>query len=208
MATPLLFVTLIFFGSSLPFASSSNLQQSCPPCGGLNIPLPLSTDSNCGEQNYRLYCNNNTLQFLSESGLYYQVISIDPMANRLVISVPTIRKNACISSDLKVEGLTLDDSLPFNISKRNEVMLFNCADDILLSPLNCTTTSPCRKFEATSAGKSCRNTLCCSYLKDSAMTSHRIRIRVGGCTAYTSVINMSPNDPPSTWKFGIELQWA
>lgn len=120
MATPLFVVTLILFGSILflPFAYSS----SCPPCGGLKIPFPLSTSSDCGDPNYTLYCMNNTLQFLSLGGLYYQVLSIQPEANRLVISVPTIQRNACISSDLKQGGLTLDEALPFNISNRNEVI--------------------------------------------------------------------------------------
>jgi Wall-associated receptor kinase galacturonan-binding len=125
MAIPLL-VNLIFYGSTLPlFAYSSNAQPSCPPCGGREIPLPLSTNPDCGNPNYRLYCMNDTLQFLSLGGLYYQVLSIDPAVNMLVISAPTIQRNACISSDLKQGGLTLDETLPFNISKRNEVITIN-----------------------------------------------------------------------------------
>ncbi|KAL0552439.1 hypothetical protein IC582_011552 [Cucumis melo] len=53
----------------------------------------------------------------------------------------------------------------------------------------------------------CKNTLCCTYLKDSAMTAHMIRVRIGGCTAYTSVVNFKPGDSVETWKYGIELQW-
>ncbi|KAJ6974210.1 hypothetical protein NC653_030330 [Populus alba x Populus x berolinensis] len=39
------------------------------------------------------------------------------------------------------------------------------------------------------------------------MTSHMIRVRVGGCTAYTSVVDIKPADPVGKWNYGIELQW-
>ncbi|PIN08833.1 hypothetical protein CDL12_18590 [Handroanthus impetiginosus] len=87
-------------------------------------------------------------------------------------------------------------------------MLFNCSENILLSPLNCSSTSPCRQFEEKAAqGVGCRNTLCCSFLKDSSMTSRRIRVRVGGCTAYTSVVDFKEGQSVEDWPYGIQLQW-
>ncbi|KAJ6974211.1 wall-associated receptor kinase-like 20 [Populus alba x Populus x berolinensis] len=61
-------------------------------------------------------------------------------------------KDTCYSSDLAEGGLRLDENLPFNISVRNTVMLFNCSDNLLLSPLNCSSTSYCRQYEEIEEG--------------------------------------------------------
>ncbi|KAF2288301.1 hypothetical protein GH714_005888 [Hevea brasiliensis] len=66
-----------------------------------------------------------------------------------------------------------------------------------------------RQFEeAEQEGSGCKGTLCCHFLKDASMTQYRIRVRVGGCTAYTSVVDMKPGDPIGAWNYGIELQWV
>ncbi|KAB5556182.1 hypothetical protein DKX38_007091 [Salix brachista] len=179
----------------------------CPKCGTMEVPYPLSTSNNCGNPRYRIYCNNGALEFLSAQGFYYRILSINPSARKLVISPPLIAKNTCCSSDLSLGGLRLDENSLFNISTRNTVMLFNCSDNILLSPLNCSSTSFCRQYEGAGEGSGCKGTLCCHFLKDSAMTSHRIRVRAGGCTAYTSVVDIKPDDPIDRWSYGIELQW-
>ncbi|XP_068663066.1 wall-associated receptor kinase-like 20 [Aristolochia californica] len=180
----------------------------CPNCGEMEVPYPLSTQEGCGDPNYRLYCNDHSLEFKSQVEAYYRILSIDAVANKLVIGTPEIQKEMCSSSDLTEGGLKLDESLPFNISNRNTVMLFNCSENILLSPLNCSANSPCRLFEKVPEGSACRNTLCCSYLKDASITAHRIRIRPGGCSAYTSIVNLHFPDSPETWNYGIELQWS
>ncbi|XWS64478.1 hypothetical protein CRYUN_Cryun05aG0007400 [Craigia yunnanensis] len=179
----------------------------CPKCGKMKVPYPLSTDENCGDPRYRIYCNNGVLEFMSAPGFYYKILSINPRANKLVIIPPLIEENTCYSSDLGLGGLLLDENLPFNISTRNTVMLFNCSDNILLSPLNCSSSSFCRQFEDVREGCGCKGTLCCHFLKDASITSHRIRVRLGGCTAYTSVVDKQPDDPIELWNFGIELQW-
>lgn len=182
--------------------------NACPKCGSIEVPYPLSTNDNCGDPRYRVYCENDVLQLLSAGGFYYKIISINPSSYRLVISPPLIPKDTCYSSDLTSGGFTLDDDSPFNISTRNTVMLLNCSENILLSPLNCSSSSLCRLFEEqVEAGSGCRGTLCCHFLKDSSMTSRRIRVRVGGCTAYTSVIDIRPGDSIDSWNYGIELQW-
>ncbi|KAJ6354177.1 hypothetical protein OIU76_003093 [Salix suchowensis] len=116
----------------------------CPKCGTKEVPYPLSTSDNCGNPRYRIYCNRGALEFLSAQGFYYRILSINPSARKLVISPPLIAKNTCYSSDLSLGGLRLDENSLFNISTRNTVMLFNCSDNILLSPLNCSSTSFCR----------------------------------------------------------------
>ncbi|KAJ6974213.1 hypothetical protein NC653_030333 [Populus alba x Populus x berolinensis] len=181
--------------------------DACPKCGNMLVPYPLSTSDNCGNPRYRIYCNNGALEFLSAQGLYYRILSINPSAYKLVIRPPLIGKDTCYSSDLAEGGLRLDENLPFNISVRNTVMLFNCSDNLLLSPLNCSSTSYCRQYEEIEEGSACKGTLCCHFLKDASMTSHMIRVRVGGCTAYTSVVDIKPADPVGKWNYGIELQW-
>ncbi|XP_022999379.1 wall-associated receptor kinase-like 20 [Cucurbita maxima] len=181
---------------------------ACPKCGDLEVPFPLSTNGNCGDSRYKVYCRHGILQFKSSGGFYYNVHSIDANASKLIISPPQINKGSCSSSDLYLGGLRLDESLPFNISTHNTVMLLNCSDNLVFSPLNCSLNSPCRQFEEkTEEANGCKDTLCCTYLKDSAMTAHMIRVRVGGCTAYTSVVNFKGGDSIETWNYGIELQW-
>ncbi|KAH9716307.1 protein kinase domain-containing protein [Citrus sinensis] len=107
--------------------------------------------------NASVYCGNDVLQLLSAGGFYYKIISINPSSYRLVINPPLIPKDTCYSSDLTSEGFRLDDDSPFNISTRNTVMLLNCSDNILLSPLNCSSSSLCRLFEEqVEAGSGCR----------------------------------------------------
>ncbi|KAF5200141.1 wall-associated receptor kinase-like [Thalictrum thalictroides] len=191
-------------------ASLTNVASlaACPKCGNMEVPYPLSTNDNCGDSSYRVYCNNGILEFLSAQGFYYKIQSVNPSAQTFIISPPSIASDICYSSDLMVGGLRLDEQSPFNISTHNTVMLLNCSDKILLSPLNCSSNSLCRQFEEKVAeGNVCKNTLCCSFLKDSSITSHRIRARIGGCTAYTCVVDMKPGSSPLSWKYGIELQW-
>lgn len=202
-------MVITFFHISLIFLSFVSALEACPKCGSLDVPYPLSTNDNCGDPKYKIYCNNGSLEFLSAQGFYYKILSIDPRSYKLIIRPPSIQNPTCYSSDLSLGGLLLDDNSPFNISTRNTVMLFNCSDTILLSPLNCSSNSICKLFEEKAVeGSGCRSTLCCSFLKDASITSHRIRVRMGGCTAYTSVVELRPDAPFDSWNYGIELQWA
>ncbi|KAA8536785.1 hypothetical protein F0562_029263 [Nyssa sinensis] len=206
MNTRVMMLVLVFL-SFVSFICVSALYD-CPKCGSMDVPYPLSTGDHCGNPKYRVYCNNGSLEFLSAVGFYYKILSINPCAYKFIIRPPLIQENTCQSSDLSLGGLWLDENSPFNISTHNTVMLLNCSENILLSPLNCSSNSLCRQFEEkVLEGKGCRNTLCCTYLKDASMTSHRIRIRVGGCSAYTSVLDIKPGDPVETSNYGVELQW-
>ncbi|CAB4315700.1 unnamed protein product [Prunus armeniaca] len=190
---------------------------SCPKCGNVEVPYPFSTDDTCGDSRYKIYCNNSNngngiLEFKSAEGFYYKILSIDPSAQRLIISPPDLVQDGdtCQTSDFSLQGLRLDEHLPFNVSTRNTVILLNCSDNLLRSPLNCTSNSLCRVFQdkmLEGKNNACKGGLCCHYLKDSHMTSYVIRVRVGGCTAYTSVVDIRPEDPVEKWSYGIELQW-
>jgi hypothetical protein len=182
--------------------------SDCSNCGDFAVPYPLSTSDNCGDKRYKIYCNNDSLEFLSATGTYYKILKIDSNANKLILKPPTILKDTCYSSDLIGGGLVLDENLPFNISTFNTVILLNCSDNILQSPLNCSSNSICRQFEEkVEEGNGCMRTLCCHYLKDSAMNSHKIRLRFGSCTAYTCLLDFKADDPIEAWNYGIELQW-
>ncbi|KAF4392461.1 hypothetical protein G4B88_005420 [Cannabis sativa] len=186
----------------------SSFHNGCPKCGNFEVPYPFSTNENCGDLRYKIYCNNGNLEFPSLQGFHYKILSIDTNTNSLIIRPPMILKDTCSSSDLSQGGIRLDETLPFNISKHNTVLLLNCAESILRSPLNCSNNSLCRQFEdEMEEGSGCKSRLCCHYLKDSSMNSHFIRVRSGGCTAYTSVVNINPQDPIYQWNYGIELQW-
>lgn len=152
------------------------------------------------------------LEFQSAEGFGYKVLSIDLAAQKLIIKPPDLVQDddMCRTTDFSSEGLRLDENLPFNVSTRNTVILLNCSDNLLRSPLNCSSNSLCRVFEGKmleGRNNACKSRLCCHYLKDSHMTSHMIRVRVGGCTAYTSVVDIQPQDPADKWNYGIELQW-
>ena len=191
------------------FVSISHVSalEACSNCGSMQVPYPLSTNDNCGNPRYRVYCNNGNLEFLSAQNVFYEILSINPSTYKFIVRPPLIQKNTCYSSDLDVGGLSIDENSPFNISTHNTVFLLNCSESLLLSPLNCSSTSPCRQFEKVEGGSGCSGTLCCSFLKDSAMNSHRIRARIGGCTAYTCVVDFDLDRPVQAWNYGIELQW-
>lgn len=208
MAVILLLSLLITALTPATNIASSLSSSTCSNCGESVVPYPLSTSDDCGDKRYKLYCNNGSLEFLSGTGTYYKILKIDPSANKLVIKPPLILKDTCYSTDLSIGGLFLDQTLPFNISTHNTVMLLNCSENILQSPLNCSSNSICRQFEEkVEEGRGCLGTLCCHYLKDSAMNSHKIRVKLGSCTAYTCLVDFKPDDPIQTWNYGIELQW-
>ncbi|KAM3752487.1 hypothetical protein ACB098_03G022800 [Castanea mollissima] len=188
----------------------SEAYNTCPKCGSIDVPYPLSTDDNCGDPRYKVYCNNGILEFLSARGFYYKILSINQSAYKLIISPPPIQKGTCYSSDFSSEGLKLDENLPFNTSTHNTVMLINCTEPLYYWALNSSSTSFCRQFEnnVEEGIIGCKNTLCCHYLKDSPFTSHMIRIRAIGCTAYPSMVNMKPGSSFDSWTNGIELQWV
>lgn len=203
---------LIIWMSLTIITSVAGVIPRCPNCGNTSVPYPFSTNDGCGvPADYRIYCNAaNELEFKSINGSFYKIVSINPATMRLVIQPPSLVNDSCQTQDMNNQGLQLNQSLPFNITSTNTIMLLNCDPVILTSPLNCSSTSSCHTYiNDTGAAMACRNdSICCTFTAGSSTTSRRIRVHPGGCRAYTSVLNFNPALPASQWSYGVELQWA
>ncbi|KAJ0984034.1 hypothetical protein J5N97_002390 [Dioscorea zingiberensis] len=188
----------------------------CAPCGNVTVPYPLSTAGDCGDPLYKVRCDKttNTLLFDSRNGSSYAVTSINAAAQRLVIRPALFKSpNTCATTDLENQGIQLDPSLPFNVTSSNTIMLLNCTQRLLLSPLNCSSSSPCHAFvNSTPDAASCRrSSICCTFVAGGSSTSYSVRASTTGCSAYRSFVNLNTGATPvSGWgrSAGVELQWA
>uniref|UniRef100_A0A0D9WEN8 Protein kinase domain-containing protein n=1 Tax=Leersia perrieri TaxID=77586 RepID=A0A0D9WEN8_9ORYZ len=191
----------------------------CPPCGSTEVPYPLSTGDGCGDPDYKVRCaaggSTPTLLFDALNGSSYPITSISASAQRLVVSpAPFVSQGACVSEGAQASrGVQLNSSLPFNVSSSNTVMLLNCTDILLRSPLNCSSNSLCHVYaNATGSTASACATLplCCTFVAGGSSTSYSIRLGPQSCSAYRSFVGLDPSQPPSTWgsRLGLELQWA
>lgn len=202
---------IIWMSSSCISKSVAGVIPNCPMCGNTSVPYPFSTQDGCGVSDYRIYCNAaNDLEFKSVNGSSYKIISINPATMRLVIQPSPLINDSCQTQDMSNQGLQLNQSLPFNITSTNTIMLLNCDPIILTSPLNCSSASSCHTYvNESEAAMACRNdSICCTFTAGSSTTAHRIRVHPGGCRAYTSVLNFNPALPASRWSYGVEIQWA
>ncbi|CAK9225269.1 unnamed protein product [Sphagnum troendelagicum] len=183
--------------------------ESCPSCGNMSVPYPLSTSAvgACGRPEYRLNCTAaQQLELVTTTGSY-PILSIDAASRLIVVAPAELTGSSCVTPDLVNGGFELDPNLDFNLSSRNTVMLLNCTSVMLQSPLNCSATSPCRQFaETVAAANGCGNDLCCSF-ESGPTTAYKIPLSSQECSAYTSVIDLDPMLPPSEWSYGIEIQW-
>ncbi|WOL01998.1 hypothetical protein Cni_G10717 [Canna indica] len=201
---------LFFF--LLRLVAEANAKQ-CPPCGSTPVPYPLSTGADCGDPSYKIRCVNASLVFDTVNGSY-PITSITPATQRLVIRpAPFVSAASCVTTDLPDHGIQLKDSLPFNVTSSNTIMLFNCTTNVLESPLNCTAASLCHVYaNATTDAAACGPLpLCCTFVTGGSTTAHSIRIRERGCSAYRSFVNLNPGGTPvAQWaeRAGLELQWA
>ncbi|XP_040382051.1 wall-associated receptor kinase-like 20 [Oryza brachyantha] len=195
----------------------------CPPCGSTEVPYPLSTADGCGDPDYKVRCaaavgggGRPTLFFDALNGTSYPITSISPAAQRLVVSPAPFVPGAasCVSEGASdSRGVQLNASLPFNVSSSNTVMLLNCTELLLRSPLNCSSNSLCHVYaNATgSTASACAPLpLCCTFVAGGSSTSYRIRLGPQSCSAYRSFVGLDPSTPPATWgsRLGLELQWA
>ncbi|XP_050212168.1 wall-associated receptor kinase-like 20 [Mercurialis annua] len=196
----------------LSFAISAFSVNLCPNCGNTSVPYPLSTASNCGDQSYKISCNAGELTFNTVNNSY-PIISIDQTNQRLIIQPADIVPNTCIASDYIHQGIQLNNSLPFNITSSNTVMLMNCSESILDQPLDCSNTSLCRSYGNSTIGRqesTCGDfPLCCTFKAGGSASAYRIRVReAGGCRAYKSFVNLDPGLPVDMWPApGVEIQW-
>lgn len=122
----------------LSLAYNTKAAIRCGPCGKTPVPYPMSTAPDCGDQAYKLKCDPTAsiLYFISKPGRPYPITSIDTKAQRLVIRPPSVLPGTCFSEDYSSEGFQIDDSLPFNISSSNTILLLNCTDNMLHLQVN------------------------------------------------------------------------
>ncbi|XVF23960.1 hypothetical protein REPUB_Repub13aG0084700 [Reevesia pubescens] len=182
----------------------------CPNCGSTPVPYPLSTDPTCGDQSYKIRCDAGSLIFdtLNNS---YPITAIDRFNQRLVIRPANLIPNTCVTTDLPFQGVQLNSSLPFNVTSSNTIMFLNCTDSILLSPLNCSSIGLCHVFvNQSSIMTACEAApICCTFRAGGGATAYAIRVRMSGCRAYTSFVNLQQDLPVNQWpEPGMELQWV
>ncbi|GLT89085.1 hypothetical protein SLE2022_070850 [Rubroshorea leprosula] len=193
--------------------TSANLALSatrCPDCGSTPVPYPLSTGPACGDQSYKIRCNASTLFFDSVNNSY-PITSISPSIQRLVIQPASLLPNTCVTSDLRFQGLQLNNSLPFNVTSSNTILYLNCTQTLLNSPLNCSSASLCHSYiNGTSGAAPCENApICCTFGTGGSSTAYSILVRDSGCRAYTSFVNLNPELPVNRWpEPGLEIEWV
>nr|GEX45851.1 wall-associated receptor kinase-like 20 [Tanacetum cinerariifolium] len=208
-STIMLTVTLLLMCTG--FATSAT---RCPNCGTTQVPYPLSTGPNCGDQSYKVRCQMGTGSlFFDTLNNTYPITSISQTTQRFVIQPSNFlnNNNTCVTADVSSQGLLLDPTLPFNITSGNTIMYLNCSESLLRSPLNCTSTSLCHSYINNSAeASSCsRAPICCTFRTGGSSTQYAIRVRDGGCQAYRSFPNLDYSLPVSRWPApGVEIQWV
>ncbi|POO01842.1 Wall-associated receptor kinase [Trema orientale] len=210
---------ILFFLICLISHYPTSSQKTCPPCGTIQVPYPLSTNFNCGDSSYPLRCDTNSqkLYFDALNGTSYVVLRIIPQLKRLVVQPSPWLPGKCVTQDMELsEGLWLNQSLPFNITSSNTIFLFNCSPRLLVSPLNCTPSSLCHRYLESSGhvdtkrAFQCAGDLdpCCTFVAGGMPSAYKIRLHSSGCRAFRSVLHLDVEKPPSQWEEGLEIQWS
>ncbi|KAK8563802.1 hypothetical protein V6N13_005968 [Hibiscus sabdariffa] len=203
------FSAFIFMVVILSFSGCAAALVRCGNCGRIPVPYPLSTGPNCGDQAYKIRCTAGELWFDALKGSY-MIISINPLTQRIILRPPSFLAKTCISGDIGMQGIQLDDNLPFNITGSNTIMLLNCTDAMLhlQAPINCTSTSICHNYIKDNAAECMRTPLCCVFKTGGSQTAYVVRIHDGGCLAYQSFVNFDTVNPPKKWpEPGLEIEW-
>ncbi|KAK3226304.1 hypothetical protein Dsin_006166 [Dipteronia sinensis] len=203
----ILILTLIL----LTHKTSASAVARCSNCGRTPVPYPLSTAPNCGDQSYKIRCTGGTLWFDAMNGSSYTITSIIPLTQRIVIRPASLARDACIASDMRTQGIQLDDNLPFNITSSNTILLLNCSDAMLSlqAPINCSSNCVCHSYIKANAPACMSSSLCCMFRTGGSQTSYDVRVQGGGCAAYQSFVNLdSKLAPEKKWpEPGLELEW-
>ncbi|XP_025013179.1 wall-associated receptor kinase-like 20 [Ricinus communis] len=211
------FLSYIFF--LLFFSHHSSSQKTCPNCGFMEVPYPLSTNPSCGDPNYHLRCDSHSqkLYFDAMNGSSYLVLRIMASFHRMVVKPSPWVSSTCVTQDMLVSGgLWLNQTLPFNVTSSNTVFLFNCSPRLLVSPLNCTPSSLCHSYLESSGlvdknrSLQCASSLkpCCTFIAGGMPSAYKIRLHSSGCKAFRSILNLDPKRPASQWEEGLEIQWS
>ncbi|KAJ8624644.1 hypothetical protein MRB53_033174 [Persea americana] len=197
----------------------SSSQKTCPSCGLMQVPYPLSTNPGCGDPNYHLRCDNSNhkLYFDALNGSSYLVLSIEAATQRMVVQPSPWVPGMCITQDMvKSEGLLLNQTLPFNVTSSNTIFLFNCSPRLLVSPLNCTPSSLCHTYLERSGhvdanrAPQCASEVspCCTFVAGGLPSAYKIRLHASGCRAFRSILHLDLQKLASKWEEGLEIQWA
>ncbi|XP_057476521.1 wall-associated receptor kinase-like 20 [Actinidia eriantha] len=201
---------LVLAAALLMSAGLAGSVTRCPDCGTTQVPYPLSTGPNCGDQSYKIQCNAGALKFDTLNNTY-PITAITPETQRFVIQPASFLPNACVTADLPTLGIRLNASLPFTITSSNTIMYLNCTPRLLNSPLNCSAASVCHSYvNGTGEAAACgREPICCTFRAGWSTNLYRIRIRNSGCRAYRSFVNLDPQLPVSRWpRPGMEIKWV
>lgn len=194
-------------------------QKICPSCGPIQVPYPLSTNPKCGDPNYLLRCDlhSHKLYFDALNGSSYLVLRTMASSQRIVMQPASWINDSCVTHDMVTsEGLWLNQSLPFNVTSSNTIFLFNCSPRLLISPLNCSSSSLCHNFLESpehvdkKRALQCASELepCCTFIAGGMPSAYKIRLHSSGCKAFRSILHLDPNKPANQWEEGLEIQWA
>lgn len=197
----------------------SSSQKTCPSCGPMQVPYPLSTNPSCGDPDYHLRCDNSDKKLYLDAlnGSSYLVQRIEAAAQRMVVQPSPWVAGTCTTQDMaKSEGLWLNQTLPFNVTPSNTIFLFNCSPRLLISPLNCTPSSLCHLYLERSGHVDQERALqcssgvspCCTFGAGGTPSAYKIRLHASGCRAFRSILHLDLKKPASEWEEGLEIQWA
>ncbi|KAL9332031.1 hypothetical protein ACSQ67_001641 [Phaseolus vulgaris] len=185
----------------------------------MQVPYPLSTHPSCGDPYYKLRCDSHSqrLYFDTLNGSSYLLLRIMPSIQRMVVEPSPWLPGSCVTQDMqRSNGIWLNQSLPFNITSSNTVFLLNCSPRLLVSPLNCTSSSVCHRYLRSSGHVDTKRALecasglhpCCTFLAGGIPSAYRIRLHDSGCKAFRSILHLNQDKPPNQWEEGLEIQWA
>ncbi|XP_068667552.1 G-type lectin S-receptor-like serine/threonine-protein kinase At4g27290 isoform X2 [Aristolochia californica] len=186
-----------------------NTGRRCQTCGTNIIPYPLSTGPNCGDPAYNSFSCNSTagqLRFNALDGSSYAITSINTELRTFVIQPEDM--HICWPNGAKSKDVLLNNRLPFYLTNRSSVLLFDCAAPQLSVTLNCTSTL-CEKYIYDGPAACINSSMCCSQMAEglSAPKSYSIGVLHTGCSAYASIVNANLSSPASNWQVGVEIGW-
>lgn len=193
--------------------NSSMAVRLCGNCGQIPVPYPLSTGPGCGDALYKLRCTYGTLWLDALNGSSYEITSINPLTQRIIIRPDGLAGKTCVAADFHSQGIHLDQNLPFKISSSNTILLLNCTNAMqkMQPPINCASTSLCHDYIRANAVACGATSLCCTFTfkAGGSQTSYFVRVQGGECAAYQSFVNFDPKLDVKKWPSpGMELEWV
>ncbi|XP_058093645.1 G-type lectin S-receptor-like serine/threonine-protein kinase B120 isoform X2 [Magnolia sinica] len=195
--------------TSSEFGELSRTGRECGNCGTNIIPYPLSTGPGCGDPKYSsIRCDTDTgqLRFQALDGFSYEISRFNPESKKLVIQPEGI--DLCWANSSKRSDIHLNSSLPFYVTKNNTILLLNCSTSKHLPPLNCSSSSQCRRYIEDGRAPCFDPQRCCSYtVGDFPWKFHTIGVSSTGCSAYASIFNWDDQDLQHKSYEGIEIGW-